>query len=118
MSTSSTTTRSRPSGAVPAALVATVIFLTAVAPLATDMYVPAFPRVSQEFGTTASAVQLTLTTFFAGMGLGQLVGGPFSDQRGRRMPLVAGTILMAVASVACALAPNVGILMVARLLQG
>lgn len=118
MTTSSTTTRSRPSGAVPAALVATVIFLTAVAPLATDMYVPAFPRVSQEFGTTASAVQLTLTTFFAGMGLGQLVGGPFSDQRGRRMPLVAGTILMAVASVACALAPDVGVLMVARLLQG
>jgi DHA1 family bicyclomycin/chloramphenicol resistance-like MFS transporter len=118
MSTTSTTTRARPSGAVPAALVATVIFLTAVAPLATDMYVPAFPRVSQEFGTTASAVQLTLTTFFAGMGLGQLVGGPFSDQRGRRMPLVAGTILMTIASIACALAPSVGILMVARFLQG
>ncbi|MFF1253229.1 hypothetical protein ACFVYC_12135 [Pseudarthrobacter sp. NPDC058329] len=50
---------------------ATVIFLTAVAPLATDMYVPAFPRVAGEFGTTASAVQLTLTTFFAGMGLGE-----------------------------------------------
>src|SRR5215217_8996990 len=65
-------------------LVATVIFLTAIASLATDMYVPAFPRVAADFGTTASAVQLTLTTFFAGMGLGQLVGGPFSDQRGRR----------------------------------
>ncbi len=97
---------------------ATVIFLTAVAPLATDMYVPAFPRVAGEFGTTASAVQLTLTTFFAGMGLGQLVGGPFSDQRGRRLPLVAGTILMTVASIACALSPDVGILMAARFLQG
>ncbi|SLJ90606.1 multidrug effflux MFS transporter [Arthrobacter sp. P2b] len=105
-------------GAVPATLVATVIFLTAVAPLATDMYVPAFPRVSEEFGTTASAVQLTLTTFFAGMGLGQLVGGPFSDQRGRRLPLVAGTILMTAASIACATAPDVGILMLARFLQG
>lgn len=96
----------------------TVIFLTAVAPLATDMYVPAFPRVAGEFGTTASAVQLTLTTFFAGMGLGQLVGGPFSDQRGRRLPLVAGTILMTLASIACALSPDVGILMAARFLQG
>lgn len=113
-----TTVRAPAADAVPARLVATVIFLTAVAPLATDMYVPAFPRVSAEFGATASAVQLTLTTFFIGMGLGQLVGGPFSDQRGRRMPLVAGTVLMTVASIACAVSPDVGILMLARFLQG
>ena len=118
MRASRTARRPPSTGAVPATLVATVIFLTAVAPLATDMYVPAFPRVSAEFGTTASAVQLTLTTFFAGMGLGQLVGGPFSDQRGRRMPLVAGTLLMTVASIACAVAPDAGILMLARLVQG
>jgi DHA1 family bicyclomycin/chloramphenicol resistance-like MFS transporter len=113
-----TATRAPSTGAVPATLVATVIFLTAVAPLATDMYVPAFPRVAAEFGSSASAVQLTLTTFFAGMGLGQLAGGPFSDQRGRRLPLVAGTVLMALASVACALAPNIAVLMIARFLQG
>lgn len=118
MRASRVATRPPSSGAVPATLVATVIFLTAVAPLATDMYVPAFPRVAEEFGTTASAVQLTLTTFFAGMGLGQLVGGPFSDQRGRRLPLVAGTVLMTAASIACAVAPDVGILMLARFLQG
>ncbi|MCE3292384.1 MAG: multidrug transporter CflA [Arthrobacter sp.] len=118
MSQQRTATRPPSSGTVPATLVATVIFLAAVAPLATDMYVPAFPRVSAEFGTTASAVQLTLTTFFAGMGLGQLVGGPFSDQRGRRMPRVGGTVLMTVASIACAVAPDVGILMLARFLQG
>ncbi len=103
---------------VPASLIATVIFLSAVGPLATDMYVPAFPRVLDELGTTASAVQLTLTTFFAGMGAGQLVGGPFSDQRGRRMPLVIGTVLMTLASIACALAPSIGVLAVARFLQG
>ena len=113
-----TTMRAPAVSALPATLVATVIFLTAVAPLATDMYVPAFPRVSAEFSTTASAVQLTLTTFFAGMGLGQLVGGPFSDQRGRRLPLVAGTLLMTAASDACAVSPDVGILMLARFLQG
>lgn len=104
--------------AVPATLVAVVVFLTAVAPLATDMYVTAFPTVESEFRTSASAVQLTLTTFFAGMGLGQLVGGPFSDQRGRRLPLLAGTLLVVAASVVCALAPSIGVLMAARLLQG
>ena len=69
---------------VGAAVVATVVFLTAIAPLATDMYVPAFPAVAAELSATATQVQLTLTTFFIGMALGQLVGGPVSDQRGRR----------------------------------
>ena len=68
-------------------LVATVVFLTAIAPLATDMYVPAFPQVAGELSATATQVQLTLTTFFTGMALGQLIGGPVSDQRGRRRPL-------------------------------
>jgi DHA1 family bicyclomycin/chloramphenicol resistance-like MFS transporter len=117
-----------PAGRVPAAavrqagltsaLVATVIFLTAIAPLATDMYVPAFPRVAADLSATATGVQLTLTTFFAGMGLGQLVGGPVSDQRGRRRPLLVAIVLMTLASVACAVAPTISIMMVARFVQG
>jgi DHA1 family bicyclomycin/chloramphenicol resistance-like MFS transporter len=99
-------------------LVATVVFLTAIAPLATDMYVPAFPRVAGELSATATQVQLTLTTFFAGMGLGQLIGGPVSDQRGRRPPLVAAILVMTAASVVCALTPTIGVLMVARFVQG
>src|SRR3954454_3361852 len=99
-------------------LVATVIFLTAIAPLATDMYVPAFPRVAGDLSATATQVQLTLTAFFAGMGLGQLIGGPVSDQRGRRRPLLAAIALMTLASVGCALAPSIGLMMVARFVQG
>ncbi|AGZ41151.1 drug resistance transporter [Actinoplanes friuliensis DSM 7358] len=99
-------------------LVATVIFLTAIAPLATDMYVPAFPRVAGDLAGTATQVQLTLTTFFVGMALGQLVGGPVSDQRGRRRPLLAALVLMAAASVVCALTPSIGVLMAARFVQG
>ena len=76
---------------VRAAVVATVVFLTAIAPLATDMYVPAFPAVAANLSATATQVQLTLTTFFIGMALGELVGGPVSDQRGRRVPLLAGS---------------------------
>lgn len=100
------------------ALVATVVFLTAIAPLATDLYVPAFPRVAGELSATATQVQLTLTTFFAGMALGQLIGGPVSDQRGRRRPLIAATLVMTVASIACALTPGIGVLMAARFVQG
>jgi DHA1 family bicyclomycin/chloramphenicol resistance-like MFS transporter len=99
-------------------LVATVIFLTAIAPLATDMYVPAFPRVADDLTATATQVQLTLTTFFAGMGLGQLIGGPVSDQRGRRRPLIAAIVVMTAASIVCALTASIGVMMVARLVQG
>ncbi|WUJ69468.1 multidrug effflux MFS transporter [Kribbella soli] len=99
-------------------LVATVVFLTAIAPLATDMYVPAFPQVAGELSTAATQVQLTLTTFFVGMALGQLVGGPVSDQRGRRVPLLVALVAMTAASTVCALAPTIGVMTVARLAQG
>src|SRR4051812_3741649 len=100
------------------ALVATVVFLTAIAPLATDMYVPAFPQVARDLMATATQVQLTLTTFFVGMAAGQLVGGPVSDQRGRRRPLIGAILLMSAASVACALTPTIGVMMAARFVQG
>ena len=99
-------------------LVATVVFLTAIAPLATDTYVPAFPQVATDLSATATQVQLTLTTFFVGMALGQLVGGPVSDQRGRRPLLIAAVMLMALASVACALARTITVMMAARFVQG
>lgn len=105
-------------GRLSVALVATVVFLTAIAPLATDMYVPAFPDVAHDLHATATQVQLTLTTFFAGMAAGQLLGGPVSDQLGRRRPLLAATVLMLVASAACALAPGIGVLSAARFVQG
>jgi DHA1 family bicyclomycin/chloramphenicol resistance-like MFS transporter len=108
----------RPQARVAAALVATVVFLTAIAPLATDMYVPAFPAVAGDLAATATQVQLTLTTFFVGMALGQLVGGPVSDQRGRRLPLVVGVAVMTVASVVCAVAPTIAVMSIARFVQG
>ncbi len=100
------------------ALVATVVFLTAIAPLATDMYVPAFPQVAVDLSATATQVQLTLTTFFVGMALGQLIGGPVSDQLGRRRLLIGAVLVTTLASVVCAFAPSITIMMAARLVQG
>ncbi|HEY9292714.1 MAG TPA: multidrug effflux MFS transporter [Microlunatus sp.] len=101
-----------------ATVLATVVFITAIAPLATDMYVPAFPLVGRDLDSSATQVQLTLTTFFVGMALGQLLGGPFSDRTGRRKPLLSALAVLAIASVLCAFSPGIAGMMLARLIQG
>ncbi len=100
------------------AVVVNVVLLTMIAPLATDMYVPGFPAVGRDLHAGATGVQLTLTTYFVGMALGQLAGGPVSDQRGRRRPLLAAVLVMLLASLVCALSPNLAVMMVARFVQG
>jgi DHA1 family bicyclomycin/chloramphenicol resistance-like MFS transporter len=92
--------------------------LTAFAPLSIDMYVPALPTITRDFGAGPSEVQLTLTTFFAGLGLGQLLAGPLSDALGRRRPLFIGLGCYAAASLLCAVAPSIPALVGLRLLQG
>src|SRR5438270_206177 len=69
-------TRREQPAAVPlsAVVLGAVVLVTAIAPLATDMYVPAFPLVGRDLSASPTQVQLTLTTFFVGMALGQLVG--------------------------------------------
>ncbi|MBD7920251.1 multidrug effflux MFS transporter [Cellulomonas sp. Sa3CUA2] len=114
----STDAPARPVPTLAPVLVATLALLTAVAPLSIDMYLPGFPAMAADLGTTASGIQLTMTAFLLGLGLGQLFIGPLSDGVGRRRPLLAGTALCLVASVVCAVAPNVEVLTGARFLQG
>ncbi|MFG2548554.1 multidrug effflux MFS transporter [Streptomyces sp. NPDC048581] len=92
--------------------------LTATPPLAMDMYLPALPEVTRSLHAPAATVQLTLTACLAGMALGQLVVGPMSDRWGRRRPLLAGLVVYVVATVLCALAPTVEVLVAFRLTQG
>ncbi|MGW0293121.1 multidrug effflux MFS transporter [Streptomyces tuirus] len=92
--------------------------LTAVPPLAMDMYLPSLPEVTRSLRAPAATVQLTLTACLAGMALGQLVVGPMSDRWGRRRPLLAGLAVFVVATVLCALAPTVELLVAFRLAQG
>ncbi|MFD1374200.1 Bcr/CflA family efflux MFS transporter [Actinoplanes sichuanensis] len=92
--------------------------LAAVAPVATDLYLPGFPAIGAELGADASGVQLTLTSFLIGMAVGQLVTGPLSDRFGRRKPLVVSVAVCVVAGVACAVAPTLPLLVAARLVQG
>src|SRR3954471_358318 len=84
---------------VTTALILTLALQSAVPPFATDMYTPAFPRVTADLDTSASLVGLTLTTFFLRMALGQLLGGRWSDQRGRRKPMIVGGLICTLGAV-------------------
>ena len=68
--------------------------LAAMAPLATDMDLPALPELQAEFGSTTSMTQLTLTMTMMGMAVGQIFAGPISDLRGRKIPLLLGMLLL------------------------
>ncbi|MGF1681175.1 purine nucleoside transporter PunC [Photobacterium minamisatsumaniensis] len=85
--------------------------------LATDMYLPAFEVIRTDFDTSQSLIGLTLSIFLLGMALGQLVYGPLSDRIGRKKVLLGGMTLFSVASVLCAFAPNVELMLAARFAQ-
>ncbi len=99
-------------------LLLVLALLNAVAPVATDLYLPAFPEMTAELQASATAVQLTLTAFLLGLTFGQLLFGPLSDRLGRRGPLIVGALLCVVASVVAATAPNIAVLVAARFAQG
>jgi DHA1 family bicyclomycin/chloramphenicol resistance-like MFS transporter len=82
------------------------------------MYLPGLPELGRSLDAPAWAVQLTLTACLAGLALGQIVAGPLSDRFGRRGPLLVGVAAYAVASLLCALAPSVAVLVVLRFAQG
>jgi DHA1 family bicyclomycin/chloramphenicol resistance-like MFS transporter len=92
--------------------------LSAFGPLSLDMYLPGLPAMTRDLHTTASAAQLTITACMVGLGVGQVIAGPLSDARGRRRPLLAGIFGYTVSSVACAVSPTIGVLVVMRLIQG
>lgn len=92
--------------------------LTAIGPFAIDMYLPALPSIGANLGVSDDAVLLSLTAFFVSFALGQLVYGPLSDIIGRKPPLYFGITLFVIASVGCALAPSIEVLIAWRVLQG
>lgn len=91
--------------------------LTAFGPMSIDMYLPALPALARGLGSDAGGVQLTLSSFFVGLSLGQLAYGPLADRVGRRRPLLAGIALFVVASIGCAMAGSLASLIAWRGLQ-
>lgn len=91
--------------------------LVAFGPLAIDLYLPALPAMAAGLSASPHAVQLSVTVFLAGFGLGMLFYGPLSDRYGRRRIMLAGIALFTLASLACMLAADAGQLIAARFVQ-
>lgn len=110
--------RGKPRQDLSSGLLFGLALLSAAAPLSTDMYLPALPKIVAELDTTQAMVQLTLSGFMFGMAIGQLIIGPISDATGRKKLLVGGAVVALIASVIAAMAPSIEILILCRLLQG
>ena len=92
--------------------------LTAFAPMSIDMYLPAFGQIGHALGAGANALQLSLVVYFIGLAVGQTAWGSLSDRYGRLRPLRAGIVLYIVASLGCASATRIDVLLACRALQG
>jgi DHA1 family bicyclomycin/chloramphenicol resistance-like MFS transporter len=100
-----------------AELVVILAVLSLIAPLAIDMYLPALPFIAAGLSATDAEAQLTLPTYFAGFAIGQAFYGPIADRFGRKPPLYFGMAIYILASLGCALAPDVDTLIGLRFLQ-
>ena len=107
-----------PSSRLTPGLLAALGYLSMAGSLSTDLYLPAFPDMAADLGISASAVQLTLTAFLIGAGLGQLTIGSISDALGRRRTLIVGLTLFVICCYLASMSPSLEFLALVRVLQG
>lgn len=91
--------------------------MSAIGPLSIDMYLPAFPSIAKALNTSVAKVTLSLSSFFVGISIGQLLYGPLLERFGRKIPLYFGLSLYAISSVACATSVSVEMLILFRFFQ-
>ena len=91
--------------------------LTGLGPLTMDMYLPSLPAIGQALGASTVQVQLTISSYLIGFAAGQIVYGPVSDRIGRRPVILAALVLYGVATIVCALAESIEVLIAVRFVQ-
>ena len=91
--------------------------LATVSPFAIDLYLPAFSELAKRFSTTTAQVSLTVSSYFIGMAIGQILYGPLLDRFGRKLPLYAGLLIFIAASLACIAAQSIEQLIAFRAIQ-
>ncbi|WP_081948257.1 multidrug effflux MFS transporter [Helicobacter saguini] len=98
-------------------LIFILAFLSAIAPLSTDMYLPALPNVAKSFAVDDFYAQLSLASFFTAFAFGQLLYGPLSDIFGRKKPLYVGLALFILSSVGCVLVDSIHLFIALRFFE-
>lgn len=91
--------------------------LSAIGPFSIDTYLSGFPTIAADLHVTVDAVSYSLSSFFIGISLGQLIYGPLLDRFGRKKPLMIGLVIYVVASLGCAIAHTIEMLIIFRFLQ-
>lgn len=98
-------------------LIFILALMSSVAPLSTDMYLPALENVQYSFKTSPFLTQLSLASFFIAFALGQLIYGPLSDIFGRKKPFCVGISLFILSSLGCFLIDNIYAFIFLRFLE-
>src|SRR5689334_7047298 len=91
--------------------------LSTITPFAIDLYLPAFASIAKDLSTTTATVSLSVSSYFVGMGLVQILYGPFLDRYGRKKPLYVGLAIFILASIGCMQSQSVTALVGFRFLQ-
>ena len=91
--------------------------LSAIGPFSIDMYLPGFPAIAKSLHATIDQVAYSLSSFFLGVCLGQLICGPLLDRYGRRPVLIVGMVIYILASIGCTLSTSVNMLVAFRFIQ-
>ncbi|EAI4876498.1 multidrug effflux MFS transporter [Campylobacter coli] len=88
-------------------LIIILALMSSIAPLSTDMYLPALSHVEQSFQTNSFLTQLSIASFFIAFALGQLIYGPLSDIFGRKIPALVGIFFFIVSSLFCVIIDDI-----------
>jgi DHA1 family bicyclomycin/chloramphenicol resistance-like MFS transporter len=89
--------------------------LSAIAPFSVDMYLPGFPAIARDLRTDIAHVGFTLTSYFIGVSIGQLLLGPVLDRYGRKKPLIIGLLVYILAAIGCTFSTSINLLIGLRL---
>ena len=95
----------------------TLGLLSALGPFSIDMYLPGFPDIAKDLHTEISHIALSLSSYFIGVSIGQLLYGPLLDRFGRKKPLYVGLLIYLGASIWCVFVHNADTLILARFIQ-